>query len=177
MPRAIFCLCVALVAAAAPAASQPWTWPENRDMLRLNGGGLAFGTPGLHSRDHWEFGLSRAETIEAIAGAVGPATGAGENSACAAGPMQFTRFGPVTLNFQEDRWVGWDMAWQTMPTIATEDGLAIGVGRNDLDTDAVVRQTTRGTEFEVDGINGMLSGPSPDATITHMWSGTICAVR
>ena len=183
MKRAIFCLCAALMAAAPPAAGQPRAWPENRSLLRLSGGGLAVGTPGLHSRDHWEFGLSRAEIVAAVTGAAGPATGTGENRECGAGPMQFTRFGPLTLNFQDDRWVGWDMAWQTLPAIVTEDGLTIGVGRNDLDLGAVdrdevtVNQTTLGTEFEVSGIHGLLSGRGPDATVTHLWAGTDCAFR
>jgi hypothetical protein len=165
--------------AAAPAAAPA---PQAGLELRLGGGGLLAGQPGLHPSSTYAFGLPRAEIVAAVAAIRGPATGEEENRECGAGPMQFTRFGTLRLNFQEGRWVGWDLDGPAAsPPLATEWGLGIGSVRSELDNGdldaARVEQSTLGTEFSVSDVSGLLSGTGPNATVTHLWAGTDCAFR
>jgi hypothetical protein len=172
------------VAAAAPAnvaAPAPAPAPQTGLELRLAGGGLTAGQPGLHPSSTYAFGMPRAEIVAAVAAIRGPSTGQDENRECGAGPMQFTRFGPLTLNFQEGRWVGWDLSAAATPPLLTDWDATIGTGRADLDDGdrdtARVEQSTLGTEFSVSDISGLLSGPGANARVTHMWAGTDCAFR
>ena len=163
---------------AAPARAAS---PQNDLELRLAGGGLTAGQPGLHPSSTYAFGMPRAEIVAAVAAIRGPSTGQDENRECGAGPMQFTRFGPLTLNFQEGRWVGWDLSAAATPPLLTDWDATIGTARADLDDgdrdSARVEQSTLGTEFSVSDISGLLSGPGANAVVTHMWAGTDCAFR
>jgi hypothetical protein len=172
------------VVAATPAnaaAPAPAPAPQTGLELRLAGGGLTAGQPGLHPSSTYAFGMPRAEIVAAVAAIRGPSTGQDENRECGAGPMQFTRFGPLTLNFQEGRWVGWDLSAAATPPLLTDWDATIGTGRADLDDGdrdtARVEQSTLGTEFSVSDISGLLSGPGANARVTHMWAGTDCAFR
>ena len=169
-------------AAGAANAVAPEAPPRTGLELRLAGGGLTAGQPGLHPSQVHEFGMPRAAAVAAIAAIRGAPTGEDANQECGAGPMQFTRFGNLTLNFQNGRWVGWDLSGPpASPPLRTEWDLGIGSARADLDDgdrdQAVVSQTSLGTEFSVGDIHGLLSGPAANATVTHMWAGTDCAFR
>lgn len=175
------------VASAAPAntaaaAPAPAPAPQSGLELRLGGGGLTAGQPGLHPSNVYSFGVPRAEIVAAIAAIRGPATGEDANAECGAGPMQFTRFGTLTLNFQEGRWVGWSLAGPpASPPLQTDWDLGIGSPRAELDDgdndQAEVSQTSLGTEFSVSDVHGLLSGNGANATVTNLWAGTDCAFR
>lgn len=175
------------VASAAPAnaaapvnAAEPA--PQSGLELRLAGSGLTAGQPGLHDSSVHAFGMPRAQIVAAVAAIRGPATGEGVNEECGAGPMQFTNFGPLVLNFQEGRWVGWSLAGPpASPPLKTDWDLGIGTPRADLDDgdndQAQISQTSLGTEFSVSDIHGVLSGSGANATVTHMWAGLACNFR
>jgi len=175
------------VASAAPAnAAAPVNAtapaPQSGLELRLAGSGLTAGQPGLHPSSVHAFGMSRAAIVAAVAAIRGPATGEGANEECGAGPMQFTNFGRLVLNFQEDRWVGWHLGGPpATPPLKTDWDLGIGSPRADLDdgdrAQAQVSQTSLGTEFSVGDIHGLLSGNGANATVTDLWAGTGCAFR
>jgi len=154
----------------------------NGQELRLISGGLASGTPGLHTNRIFEFGMARAEIVAAVAAIRSPATGSEANQECGAGPMEFTRFGPLTLNFQHGRFVGWSLDGPaSAQPIEEEMGLGIGSARAHLTDgdagEARIETTTLGVEFDAGGIHGLLGSDAPDAVVTHLWAGTDCQFR
>jgi hypothetical protein len=151
----------------------------NGQELRLIAGGLASGTPGLHTNRIFEFGMPKAEIVAAVAAIRGPATGSETNQSCGAGPMEFTKFGPLTLNFQNGLFVGWSLDGPpAAQPIEEEYGLGIGTLRDHLSGDdgepARIETSTLGVEFEAEGISGLLGSDAPDAVVTHLWAGTNC---
>jgi hypothetical protein len=152
--------------------------------LRIGGWGLSAGSRGLHPSSTWEFGLPRPEILRVIAAIRGPATGRDRNARCRGGPMDFTHFGPLTLNFQHGRWVGWSLAGrETDEAIQSEYGIGLRVRREYVlgfdfeEGEGSVRHTRRGTEFVVDDLHGLLSGPGRRARVTYLWAGANCAFR
>jgi hypothetical protein len=155
--------------------------PRDGVELRIGGFGLAAGQRGLHPSSTWTFGMPRAEIVAAVAAIRGPATAEDSNAECGAGAMDFTHFGPLTLNFQQGRWVGWDLSAAGAPPIRTEFGIGIGTPRAELaeseQDELRVEESTLGTEFSLGDLNGLLSGSRSNATVTHLWAGTDCAFR
>ena len=181
--RGTWIILAALAAFAGPALAQP-AQPDpvvtaaQGYQLRLLGGGLASGKPGLHSYPVFMFGISRTEALERVAALRGRASAAG-NMYCDAHPLNFARFGTLTLWFRADRWVGWSLAGPAgRRPIRSEWGLGIGTPRagiGDADTDQpVFRQTPRGTEFVFDDMHGLLTGRGRQARIGEMWAGATC---
>ena len=150
--------------------------------LRLSPDGLAAGMPGLHTNQSFRFGMPKAEIVAAVAAMRGWETQSEANGECGAGPMEFTRFGKLTLNFQNGRFVGWSLEGpRGSEPIEEEYGLGIGTPRAEvaaIDSDEVRFETTaRGVEFDAGGIHGLLSSNAPDATVTALWAGTNCQYR
>jgi len=166
--------------AAAPAAGNAAageTAPGLQAML--SGNGIAAGTPGLHPSQFYQFGRPRAEVLAAVTALRGRPTGSGSNEECGEGPIDFVDFGNLRLNFQQGRFVGWD-ASPGDPPLRDEWGLRIGSPRADLveaDEPARIENSTLGVEFEMNGMGGLLSSDAPDATVTDLWAGLICAFR
>ena len=169
-----------------PTRPRPSTRPRRRRKAGSSSGSpgaaLTAGQPGLHPSSAYAFGMPRAAIVAAVAAIRGPATDEGANEECGAGPMQFTNFGPLVLNFQEGRWVGWSLAGPpASPPLKTDWDLGIGSPRADLDdgdrAQAQISQTSLGTEFSVGDIFGVLSGSGANATVTHMWAGLACNFR
>lgn len=179
--------CSHAAATAAPADAQPGETDAGEPdglivgNLRLSSDGLAAGMPGLHTNRSFRFGMSRAAIVAAIAQMRSWETPSEASGECGAGPMEFVRFGTLTLNIQNGLFVGWSLDGPrgTAP-IEEEYGLGIGAGRDDLDPmDGEVRieTTTLGVEFDSGGIHGLLSSNAPDAVVTHLWAGTSCHFR
>ncbi|AKH41291.1 hypothetical protein FHS61_001818 [Altererythrobacter atlanticus] len=105
------------------------------------------------------------------------------NPECGAGPMEFTSFGPLTLNFQEDRLVGWFM--EKGPGMQTADGIRPGMTLAELREQRSVEllpNSTLGGEFTYmtpDGgtIDGFLEGEGDGAIVTALYAGTNCFFR
>jgi hypothetical protein len=154
----------------------------NGQELRLIAGGLASGTPGLHTNRIFEFGMPKAAIVAAVAAIRGPATGSDANGECGAGPMEFTRFGTLTLNFQNGRFVGWSLDGpRAAQPIEEEYGLGIGTPRAELTDgdagEARIETSPLGVEFDADGIHGLLDSNAPEAIVTALWAGTNCHFR
>jgi hypothetical protein len=149
--------------------------------LRLSSDGLAAGMPGLHTNQSFRFGLPKAEIVAAVAQMRSWETPSEANGACGAGAMEFTRFGRLTLNFQNGLFVGWSLDGpRATEPIEEEYGLGIGTPRAELDPmDGEVRieTTALGVEFDSGGIHGLLGSGAPDAIVTRLWAGTNCQVR
>ena len=176
----------ALAALSGPAFAQPGepdpvVTARQGYELRLLGGGLAAGRRGLHSYPVFTFGISRSEALLRVAALRGRPGVAG-NRTCGGRSLNFTRFGTLTLWFRSNRWVGWSLTGpRTRPPLDTEYELGIGSARGDIDgidgDTPVFRRTARGTEFEAQGMQGLLSGPGPRGRVTALWSGETCRGR
>lgn len=173
-----------LCAPGGPVAAQPGpivTAAQGYE-LRLMGGGLASGRRGLHSYPVFEFGVSRAEALRRVAALRGAAGATGIRRNCGRRPLAFARFGTMTLWFRGGRWVGWSLTGpRGRRPIDTEFDFGIGVERRHIDnmddSPPVFRRTARGTEFDAQDMQGLLSGPGPRARIVAMWSGETCRGR
>lgn len=174
----------ALLATSAPAAAQPdpiVTAAEGYQ-LRLMGAGLAAGRVGLHSYPVFEFGISRAEALRRVGALRGRVDATGTRRDCGAAPLDFARFGTLTLWFRGDNWVGWSLTGPPgRRPIRSEWDMGIGTPRREIDSmdgpDPFFRRTARGVEFFADHMSGRLIGQGAQARIGAMWSGETCEAR
>jgi len=164
-----------MLAIAAPAAA------ENYRELRIGDWGLSAGFHQLHSIEDWEFGIPRAEILAHVVAIRGPATRPDDSAECAGGPMQFSHFGTLTLNFRDGRWVGWSLSGtEADAPIRNEWGVGLASPREEVNALAmdgdVVTMVQRGNEaeFTVGRMHGTLSDATPDAIIKTLWAGAIC---
>ena len=172
---------LALFAAVGGAPAQAQLDPDTQpSFVRLSGNGLAAGSPGLHSYAFYPFGISRAEATRRVADLSGGVSATGMSRACGARPLAFARFSTLTLYFRNRRFVGWSLAapraWRP---VESEWGLGIGTTYRDVATgdDAAFRQTARGTEFDADGMHGLLTGRGARARVSALWAGVTCRGR
>ncbi len=129
------------------------------------------------------FGTPRAEVETLAERHVGAVTDRSRNEECGAGPIDFTEYGPLILNFQDDRFVGWFAGDGTR--VATADGVVPGATRAQLEstlTVAMIPDTTLEGEFEYAGrggeaIGGFLDGSGQDARVTALYAGINCFFR
>lgn len=130
--------------------------------LRLDGGGLG---------DDLKFGAPRRAVVARLSRELGAPTGSDHVGECGEGPIDFVRFGGLSLAFQQDRLVGW-YARSPFRKRAVA-GIAIGDPRTALGS-AMIEETTLGEEFRTaDGIHGLLGGD----TVEALWAGSVCAFR
>ena len=149
-----------------------------RETVVLSGDGLAsaWNTSGL------AFGAARSEVDALLKPMLGASISDAVNSECGAGPMASVTYpGGLTVNYQEDRLVGWFLAdaEQTgLLRVADKFGTENTVSdlRSGLDGFAMVGGSTLGNEFTSDtGIGGFLdeNGLGIDA----FYAGTNCFFR
>ncbi|MGN3973031.1 aspartate-semialdehyde dehydrogenase [Tsuneonella sp. SYSU-LHT278] len=147
----------------------------------LDAGGVAIGrNPG--TADHFAFGSPRA-TVEGASDAWLGDPERSANAECGAGPMEFTRYGGLTLNWQNGRLVGW--LAEADPAVVTDDGIRPGTLFRDLEVARSARYRKDSTlpgEFDylaADGreIGGFVSGAGRDAVIESLYAGVNCFFR
>ena len=164
-------------AAAHVQAVNPDTQPS---FVRLAGGGLAAGSPGLHSYAFYGFGMRRSAVTRAIGDLSGGVSAMGISRNCGARPLAFARFRTLTVYFRNQRFVGWSLAGprESRP-VESEWQIGIGSSRSDLAEadDAAFRPTARGTEFVSDGMHGLMTGRGGRARVAAMWAGVTCRRR
>jgi hypothetical protein len=146
-------------------------------MIMLYEGGLGVGYVGSHLAQHYDFGQPRTLLIAMATNMRGRPVRSGRDETCRLGPIDWVDYGNIRLNFQRDRFVGWDAA-PGGPRLADEDGFGIGSLRRDIteyDGDTVMfRRTARGTEFVSGTYRGLLSSGRADARVTDLWAGMVC---
>ncbi len=132
----------------------------------------------------YPFGSPRAE-VEAMAAEI-YGDGAGRrtsNPECGAGPMEFTAYGPIQLNYQGGQLSGWLAERGAMAL--TEEGIVPGITRAQLDRQRGVRlieDSTLPGEFEYatpggGRIGGVLRGSGDDAVVEVLFAGANCFFR
>jgi len=143
-------------------------------------GGLATAADGLHPvGSDLQIGFGRAE--EGVVAAVSRVLGAdpaqrNTNTECGAGTVTTVSWAAgLDLMFQDGNFAGWTAA---KPDFATVTGHAPGQTRDRLAGEGIEFQTTTlGTEFETDGVFGLIEGEAADSPVVLMWAGVTCFFR
>ena len=134
-----------------------------------------------------QFGAPREEVDTAFEQAFDSAPERSTNEECGAGPMEFSRFGPLQLGFMDGRFAGWYL--QENPIggggakdgVATSDGVRPGVTLlSDLKSERPVREleTTIGGEFQYETMDyGTITGFADGDGIAALQAGIGCVFR
>jgi hypothetical protein len=156
--------------APAPAPAQAPAAP-----VVLEGAGLRI--PSASPPRTLAFGLPEAETVDALAKALGRKPGKlGENEECGDGAMKFAEWdGELTAWFSDGQFAGWDSKGK----LRTIEGIGIGSARADLATlpGFEVEESSLGTEFRSGGLSGTFDSKAPAAKVSHLWGGATCVFR
>lgn len=148
-----------------------------RPVINLSGDGLAVVDPAGGGGQPITFGVPRDVIIAAVARSRGDAVAEGENAECGAGPMEYANFrGGLVLNFQDAKFAGWSLNKGGDTGLATAKGIRLGSTRGDLDAAGKVDilHESLGTQFELDGLSGLLDSEGAGAAITDLWAGATC---
>lgn len=192
---------VALLAACKPAADKAPAAPETTappvpevkadgpaaatTAVSLDGEGLRFIDKSSGKASLLAFGVPRAQAEAALANVAGQADDRSTNDECGAGPMQFTRYDAMTLNFQDDKFVGWFLGNEPgAAAYSTMSGIAIGTTRAKAGASVSivdVEDSTLGEEFSIgtgdNAIGGMFAAPGDAAKIDALFAGVNCFFR
>lgn len=175
---------VATANAAAPAANNAHAddHGHNQDSPRVlltANGVLANGSDASEVR----FASPQAQTIAAVAPVLGQPRAINEIADCGgSGPAKAADYGALVLFFQGETFIGWEQrSASENPYIGTPGGVASGSARSDLAAalggNPSIEQTSLGTEFDWQGIYGLLASDRPDARVERIWGGSNCAMR
>ena len=156
--------------AEAPAPSEPVA----QGKVVLSADGVAAGS------ESFRFNAGRSEVDSAVAAVLGEPSERSENAECGAGPVQFSTFDGLTLNYQDDRLVGWFA--EGSDNIVTVDGIATGVPFTQLQGErqaAMVEDTTLDGEFSYASADGADIGGFVDAqgNVASLNAGVNCFFR
>jgi hypothetical protein len=170
--------------AATEAAAKPSlsARPKPVNKAVLDAEGVTFDSPAGKTQE-FDFGATRAEVDAMAERMFGPPDEFAENGECGAGPMQFSRYGPLTLNFQDGKLVGWFA--REGDEVVTTDGIRPGTLMRDLKVARSARMIEGSTlegEFDylaADGhtIGGFAKGEGRDAKIESLYAGANCFFR
>ncbi|MBD3728417.1 MAG: aspartate-semialdehyde dehydrogenase [Sphingomonadales bacterium] len=137
----------------------------------LNAGGISIA--GAKGDIQVAFGTARAAAEVALVPLLGEPKSRDHNDECGAGPMDFSHYGTLTLNFQDDKFVGWSANGAPWLPGETRGDLAAQVKMQD--------DSTLGEEFVMgEGnaiVSGLFDGEGAGAKVTDLWAGTGCIFR
>lgn len=192
----------ALLAACKPAADKPVAGEDTVDAppmpeakadgpaaattaVSLDGEGLRFVDKSNGKASLLAFGVPRAQAEEALARVAGKADDRSTNEECGAGPMEFTRFDAMTLNFQNGKFVGWFLGNENGASeYSTMSGIGIGTTRAKAKESVSiidVEDSTLGEEFSIGSgdavVGGMFAEPGEAAKIDALFAGANCFFR
>ena len=137
-----------------------------------------------------QFGTGETEVAnfvieDALARVAGQLDDRSTNEECGAGPMAFTRFDAMTLNFQGGKFVGWFLGNENGALeYSTPSGIGIGTTRAKAKESVSivdVEDSTLGEEFSIgtgdNAIGGMFAAPGDAAKIDALFAGVNCFFR
>lgn len=148
--------------------------------------GMVLDTDGLREVDPSDgdtplkpFGSSREEIDTIASEALGMTPEISSNDECGAGTMDFSRYGALSLNFQDGKFVGWYLEGKS--NLATAEGAALGMGKVEIEKlykVMPVEDSTLGDEFTTEGEDGSwLGGFFEDGKVSALYAGTNCFFR
>jgi hypothetical protein len=166
---------VAAETAAPTAAVVPM--PAGPAALALDPEGLRIIDTRNGASNLLPFGTRKAATVAALNSVLGaPPVEQGDVDDCNA---SYARW-PSGLGawFTVGNFSGWAVPAEASG-LATAAGVGPGSTRAELDAayDAIVFESSLGTEFTAGELAGVLSSDAPDGRITHLWSGNTCIAR
>jgi hypothetical protein len=127
------------------------------------------------------FGVSRDIAVPIVSAVLGKPVDTGRNGECGQGPMEIVTFkGGIDLEFQDGKFVGWDLDGREKGGYRTAKGIGVGSSLRELRaaySGVTVENSSLGDEFGAGDLGGLLTSLKPDATITHMWAGSVCQFR
>jgi len=174
------------VPADQSASDQPVAPAAAENIIAPDGEGIRFVNAETGSTRLLAFGADRARTEDALATQLGEPDERSSNQECGAGPMDFTDYGDLGVNFQDDRFVGWFLRdGDRRSAMTTMSGIGIGTTRSEMAESVVFdiyEESTIGSEFntggdEPGGFSGLFESEAPEAPITDLWAGTNCIFR
>ena len=153
--------------------------------ISLDGEGLRFIDKSSGKASLLAFGVARAQAETALANVAGKEDDRSTNDECGAGPMQFTRYDAMTLNFQDDKFVGWFLGNEPgAAAYSTASGIAVGTTRAKAGESVsiiAVEDSTLGEEFSIgtgdNVVGGMFAAPGDAAKIDALFAGVNCFFR
>lgn len=153
--------------------------------VSLDGEGLRFVDKTSGKTSLLAFGVPRAQAETALANVAGQADDRSTNEECGAGPLDFTRFDAMTLNFQDGKFVGWFLGNEPgASAYSTVSGIAIGTTRAQAKQSVAIvdiEDSTLGEEFSIgggaNGVGGMFAEPGDAAKIDALFAGVNCFFR
>lgn len=167
-----------------PSGASAASGTQEPAAMALMAEGLSLLPVGVFQPQVIAFGAPRAAVEQAVRSAFPDVPAErGRNEECGAGPIEFTRWGTLTLNFRDGRFIGW---FQRAPSdIATIDGIRPGVTRGELESERPVdlqEGSTLEGEFSYTlpnktVIHGFFEGQGSLATVNTLWSGDNCFFR
>jgi hypothetical protein len=151
-------------------------------VLALDSGGLRVVNSTTGATRSLTFGMKEADALTIVTKLRGKPKSSGVNSECGAGPLGFAQWNDgLTMQFQNGRFVGWDLGDRNPESkrLTTLAGIGIGSTRTALTAaySTTVSQTSLGTEFTAGKLSGLLSGSQKTAKVTSLWSGITCSFR
>ncbi len=173
-------------AAASPEVPEAAETKASAPALALDPEGLRFVDPQTGRTSLLAFGRSQSETERALTPVLGKGTARGTNSECGAGPVDMLHYGALTLNFQDDVFLGWFLGGREGKSdLGNMAGIGIGATRAEVEDVLAIRMlegSTLGTEFQSGpkddvGIGGLFGGPGKDARVDALWAGLTCFFR
>lgn len=151
----------------------------------LDGEGLRFIDKSSGKASLLAFGVPRAQAEAALANVAGKEDDRSTNEECGAGPMEFTRYDAMTLNFQDGKFAGWFLGNEPGASFySTPSGIAVGTTRAKAQESVAIvdlEDSTLGEEFSIGTgdhvIGGMFAAPGDSAKIDALFAGTNCFFR
>lgn len=153
--------------------------------VSLDGEGLRFVDKASGKTSLLAFGVPRAQAETALANVAGKEDDRSTNAECGAGPMEFTRYDAMTINFQDGKFVGWFLGNEPgAATYSTVSGIGVGTTRAKASESVSIvdmEDSTLGEEFSIGTgdkvIGGMFAAPGDAAKIDALFAGTNCFFR
>jgi hypothetical protein len=153
--------------------------------ISLDGEGLRFVDKANGKTSLLAFGVPRVQAEEALARVMGKESDRSSNVECGAGPMDFTRYDAMTLNFQDGKFAGWFLGNEPgAEQYSTMSGIAVGTPRAKAAESAPIvmaEDSTLGEEFSIgegeNVVGGMFAAPGDDARIDALFAGVNCFFR
>ena len=147
---------------------------DARPIAALDGEGLRMVIPSGATR-LIAFGSGRQVVETALGRSLGKGGTRSSNRECGAGPMEFSTIDGLTLNFQDGKFVGWNIDGTL--GLTTIDGMGVGSNRAVLEQSRTLamQESTRGMEVRSGGIGGFLDEQGD--TVTMLYAGTQCFFR
>ena len=151
----------------------------------LDGEGLRFIDKSSGKASLLAFGVPRAQAEAALANVAGKEDDRSTNAECGAGPMEFTRYDAMTLNFQDGKFAGWFLGNEPgADAYSTMSGIGIGTTRAKAGESVSIidiEDSTLGEEFSIGTgdnlVGGMFAAPGDAAKIDALFAGVNCFFR